>query len=261
MKARRYPSDDPVTLYDAWRAGAFPRLPDGFWRVESNARAVLEALLRRDGHSLDNAPMACRRLWFDRHRLSTLLSRVYRGSPSLLLLSLYPGRWTPADFPEVPKARDLQEAAFRAEGVTRPDDRFGRWNASRELRKERQNKCLFCDRPREPGRPYCAAHLEYLRRRSRETYRNMRETGTCFRCHTRSAVHGGVCETCWQKQLVVKARQARKYYRRQVQAGLCAHKNCTARPEPGHVYCDQHLAEQRMRSRRYYQRRERGAQR
>lgn len=51
---------------------------------------------------------------------------LYRGRTSLLLQSLWPGRWTVGDFPEAPKGADLQTAAFESLGQERPDDPFRR---------------------------------------------------------------------------------------------------------------------------------------
>lgn len=237
---------DPVALYDAWRAGAMHRLPDGFWRVEGHARAVLEALWEREGIAPEDVPHRCRSRWFRQNGLSTLLYGVYRGSPYLLLTSLYPGRWNPGDFPEFPKAKDLQRDAFAREGLTwDPDDGPRRWAQTKRARNVRQGRCILCQRPAD-GR-LCAYHREHMRRYGRQRYRESRDAGLCYRCRTRPAVKCGACWPCYQRILVVQARAARRHYWANRERGLCGRRRCNEPAVPGTAFCARHHADQRDR--------------
>lgn len=130
---------DPMAIYDAWAAGAIARLPNGFWTDPTAARAVLEAVLRRKGVELADAPRICRRRWFDDNRLGTLL-RHHRRSPYMLLTCLYPGRWSPLDFPEVPKAADLQALTLIGMGLEPDAPQHRRWDQVQRLRRQRQRQ-------------------------------------------------------------------------------------------------------------------------
>nr|PZN41353.1 MAG: hypothetical protein DIU70_06690 [Bacillota bacterium] len=234
-------------VYDMFMAGQIRRMPNGFWRDPANARAVLEEVLRREGYSLDDAPMVCRKDWFKRHRIAGLLEHVYRGSPYLLLTSLYPGRWQPGDFPEVPKAADLQEAAFAAEGLERADNPMRRWALAKRVRQRRQGRCWMCRAPRAEGSIYCERHREMVRAWQRRRYRQAREQGLCYRCWRRPAEVAGACRPCWERILVVRARQMRRWYWQNRALGLCGHWRCREPAEPGHVYCSRHREEERQR--------------
>lgn len=237
---------DPVAVYDMALAGRLRRIPDGFWHDPSNARAVLEEILRREGHTLDQAPIVCRQRWFKRHKLATLL-RLYRYSPYLLLTSLYPGRWTAGDFPEFPKAKDLQEAAFAGEGMERAENPMRRWALTKRARQRRQDRCWMCQSPRAEGSIYCERHREMVRAWHRRRYRQAREQGLCYRCWRRPAEVAGTCHPCWQRILVTRAKQMRQWYWRNREQGLCGAWRCREPAEPGRAYCAKHREEARQR--------------
>lgn len=113
--AHIYP-DDPVAIFDGVRTGQAQRVPKRFWQDPEICREVVCHVLTREGWTLDDAPGVGRSRWFHERRLGTLL-RGYRGSPSWLFQSLWPGRWTLGDFPEAPKAAEFQTAAFESPGV------------------------------------------------------------------------------------------------------------------------------------------------
>ncbi len=237
--------DDPVAIYDAWRAGRIRQCPTGFWQIEANARAVLEALWEREGIPMEEVPHRCRQRWF-KERVGTL-NRLYRGSPYLLLTSLYPSWWQPSDFPELPKADDLQEAAFAQEGLDRDPDPMRRWALSQKLRSDRQGKCRICNRLRDTDTIYCSYHLSVFRQRQRQRYAEWREQGLCYRCGGRPAVKAGACQPCYQRILINRAREMRRHYWRNKAQGLCCHWKCNAPAIPGQTLCEKHRQEERQR--------------
>lgn len=244
---RPLPDDDPVAIYDLWMAGRIRRMPIGFWRDYQSARAVVNALWERNGITPETAPMICRNDWF-RQRLGTLLV-VYRGSPSLLLMTLYPGRYQPADFPELPKAVDLKMAAFAVEGIPYSENPSKRWDASQRLRSAHQRKCQMCDRPLASGR-LCDEHLTYYRAKYRARYAEWRAEDLCYRCGCRPPAKAGACQPCYGRILVTRARERRKHYWTNKALRLCGHWRCNKPAEAGFVNCAAHRAEERERYRR-----------
>lgn len=241
---KQYPkTSGAVIVFQDWLAGRIKRAPDGFWQEPENCRAVLEWALAQDGHTLDDAPIVLCRKWFHRNRLLTL-SGTYRNSPYYLLTELYPGRYEPGQFREMPKAVDLQNDAF---GGERPEEDFKRRHRSRVMRADTQGLCMHCNSPRMEGSRYCARHAELNKQRQREQYHRWRAEGICFRCGSAPAEEQGMCLPCYRKYRAVRNRRYRKLYARKKAAGLCAYKYCTNKPVAGSAYCEKHLSEQRQR--------------
>jgi hypothetical protein len=136
--------DDPVTAFRETHTGARPKLPNGFWGAADSDRAILEAIWTEQGITAQTSPATCRRRWFDAYRLGALL-RAYRRSPYVLLTTLYPGRYTPADFPEFPKADDLQAEAFGRAGIPVEEPLWRRRAMSIQVRARRRR-----DEPQVP---------------------------------------------------------------------------------------------------------------
>lgn len=232
-----------VLIFQDWLNGRIKRAPNGFWQDATNCRAILEWALAQDGHTLDDAPIVLCRDWFYAKRLLTMC-RLYRGSPYYLLTELYPGRYEPGQFRELPKAVDLQEDAF---GGERPESTFQRWNRSRTMRADTQGLCLHCNNQRMEGSRYCAYHAELVKQRQREQYAKWRAEGICFRCGSAPAEEQGMCLPCYHKYRAISNRKCRRLYARKKAAGLCAYQYCTNKPAEGSVYCETHITEQRQR--------------
>lgn len=194
---------------------------------------------------MDEVPRRCRHAWFRKHVAT--LHGLYRSSPYLLLTSLYPGRWRPSDFAELPKADDLQEEAFAQEGLERDPNPARRWQLSQKLRSDRQGKCRICNRPRDTDTIYCSHHLRMFRAQQRQRYADLRAQGLCYRCGKRPPEKAGACRPCYQRILVNRAREMRRHYWRNKALGLCGHWKCTAPAIPGQTLCERHRREERER--------------
>ena len=190
---------DAVNLFLQRRDGQIGKLPNGFWGDKTAARSVLEYLWLADNINPAYVPRHCRKRWYEEKGLSTLLRHYYRNSPSLLLMSLYPGRYRPADFPEFPKAQDLKAASFAAEGISPAASKHQLRRISARLRKAQTGTCLMCSSASLEGDVYCAVHRARLRDRWRHRYAQARASGTCYRCRRAPAVEQGVCPRCLRR--------------------------------------------------------------
>ena len=141
------PPSPAVAAYLASRERATKgrRLSPGFWLEPGNCRAVLEECWRQDGIAPGDAPALCPIRWFRKHRLMPMLKH-YRDSPWLLLTTLYPGRYRPQDFEQMPTAPDLQRQAFDQAGVPWSETPAERDRRRMIYHAQRRERDLFVER-------------------------------------------------------------------------------------------------------------------
>jgi len=190
---------DPVTIYRALIAREIPRVAHGMWRHPPAARAVIEHVLRCEGHALDNAPGVCNSPWFIRHRLEGILA-AYQRSPYLTLTSLWPGRWRPIQFRELPRSSRIQPHALAAENISPGTRSAVRAGWLRTQRARDRHVCLWCGRTLPPGH-------------------------TSLRC-----------PAC-QEERGARDRAERQ---RRIDAGLCTYPGCPDPSVPGQRLCPKH---------------------